>query len=173
MGKPKSTAPYDQAALEQAALRYLERYDATAERLTQVLKRGLRRWRTKGRHVTVDEGDVSALIDRYRCSGLINDERFAENLATSLQRRGTSRRGILSKLVARGVPLELAERAAMENVSDVDAARQFARKRRLIKKVAAGHADRALAALARAGFDFGLARQIIMELESDLDGHDN
>jgi regulatory protein len=139
----------------------------------------VRRAERKG---AVDVPDAERMIDelvsRYVESGLIDERRYAETLASSLRRRGASGRAIRHKLVARGVPagvvaeaLEEADRDAGD--PELDAARAFVKRRRLGQhrpaEERAARRARDLAALARAGFGFDVARRALGVEASDED----
>ncbi len=160
-------------ALERAALRYLDRFDTSAENLRRVLERTVRRVQREVEPELAERalGIIDELIERYRASGVLNDARYAENIAFGLRRKGTSRRAIAHKLAARGVGAELVDGALQSADRDSDgdaelsAARAFARRRRLgpYRKAEerAARRDRDLAALARAGFSFDVARRAL------------
>lgn len=166
--------PSEQAA-ERIALRYLERFDASAARLKQVVRRALLRQSAgaPAEQLPSDEqleAWLEALVRRYRGSGLIDDARFAANLARSLRERGASRRQILLKLSLKGVEPAVAEAAVAEldgEQTDPEwaAALRYVRRRRLGAHRAAAdrerYRQRDLAALARAGFSFDVARRAL------------
>lgn len=155
--------------LADAALAYLNRRDASRGKLRQQLERWIAR-----RGEPIETRAASALIDalllRYERSGLVNDQRVADNTLTSLRARGASTRAIRFKLAQRGVGDDNIEAAlsaerAEEPASELSAARAFVRKRRLgpyrdAEARALNH-RRDLATLARAGFDFDTARRAL------------
>ena len=176
----KPPGPVSPAWLERAALHYLERYSASTEMLRRTLARRVeRRARARGE----DPGDfapmVEATVARAVSAGLVNDARFAAARLATLRRRGTSGRGAAAKLAAKGVPREVVEgamraegeAAPKEGDAAVEerAARAYARRRRLgphrLPEMRAANRARDLAALARAGFPYDLARRV-------LDGED-
>jgi regulatory protein len=150
--------------LERAALRHLNRFETSAANLKTILMRAA--GDSLDRDVasrTIDE-----LITRYEGSGLVDDRRFAANLAGSLRRRGASRRAIEHKLHARRLKPS-AITAALESMDqdsgpngDLEAARAYARRRRLgphrPEAEREAHQHRDFAAMARAGFSFETAR---------------
>ncbi|TVR96414.1 MAG: RecX family transcriptional regulator [Rhodospirillales bacterium] len=162
-------------SLENAAAAYLQRFAASAETLRRVLLRRVRR--SAAAHGTDPEAAtamVAALIERYRRVGLIDDRAFAEGRAARLHRRGLPisriRRHLAEKGVAApdidGALAALAEADTGPSLSaDARAAFNLARRRRLgpFRPAAdrALHRDRDLAALARAGFAYALARRLI------------
>jgi len=155
------------AYLERAALAYLERYASSAENLRRVLTRKVeRRCRLRGEEPEPFLALVDDAVRRSVESGLVDDRRYAEARAASLRRRGGSARLIRAKLAAKGVEREAAAAALANDTEDAEraAADALARRRRLGPYRArdrAAHRDRDMAALARAGFSYGLARGVI------------
>lgn len=158
--------PFDRAKLEQLALAYLNRFDVSSRKLEQHL-------RTRARKLDAPP-DVSQwiaeLIARYQSSGLLNDARYAEQLASQLAARGKSSRAIAQKLAARGVTSQLSgdvlsSRKREEPEGELQAAITYARKRRLgpfralEEREQFGRKD--LAALLRQGFSFEIARKAL------------
>jgi SOS response regulatory protein OraA/RecX len=111
-------------------------------------------------------------VERYLGSGLLNDARFAKNLASQLTRRGKSSRVISQKLAMRGVPSEVASelmtaRRQDEPGAELEAALAYVRKRRLgpyrPSEARVEYRQKDLASLARQGFSFDLAKQALGE----------
>jgi regulatory protein len=176
-----------QGALEEAALRYLQRFAASSEQLRRVLIRRVKRAAMLGAENTQSvRPRIDALIERYVAAGLLDDRRFAEAQAQSLRRRGTSRHRIRQRLAAKGVAAEftdaaLADLAGHQEAGELAAAAVLVRRRRLGPYRAAGtrgeHRRKDLAALARAGFSLATARRVLgaatpEELEALLVGED-
>jgi regulatory protein len=154
----KKDAPLTERALEEAALRYLNRFDCSVEKLRKHLGALIRR---RGGDPAL-KGHVDALLERYRASGLLDDARFAENLAGRLRSRGTSRRMVIQKLRLRGIARETAETIARSVPNaDLESAVAYARRRRLgphrPEAERAANRRKDLATLARAGFDHDVA----------------
>jgi regulatory protein len=148
------------------ALGYLNRFDVSASKLRQHLATRVRRL---GGHADAATW-ISELVLRYQGSGVLDDARFARNLASQLNARGKSARAIAQKLAARGVPGDvaselMANRREQEPGAELEAARAYVRKRRLgpfrspEKREAHRHKD--LASLARQGFSFDIARKAL------------
>jgi regulatory protein len=165
--------PVTLAELEAKALAYLERFDSTASNLRAVLVRYARRAHAEGQGSTTDVlAQIDALVRRYAGSGLVDDGRYAYSLARGLRERGLSRVSILTRLHARGVAAEVAERALEQVDADtgddastnpeLGAARALVRRRRLgpLRPPAerAARRERDLAVLARAGFSYSVAK---------------
>ena len=169
---PKAKRPPNvtRAGLEASALRYLERFDCSSERLRKVLSERVAKAARAGvEAAAAAPAIIDAILQRYRENGLLNDERFAKNLSESLRGRGGSRRMIEMKLRARGVSQEVAQQT-LKNVespasSELEAAQAFARRRRLgphrKPEQREEYRRKDLMALARAGFDFDTAKRVI------------
>ena len=161
--------------LKNSALYYLQRYASSSANLKSVLMRRVRR--SSSHHGTsVEEGAelLDGVVARLEELGLLNDAAFAEAQATSLHRRGNSRRAIRMKLFQKGFGEEDIDAAIgalegeFENV-EIAAAAVSARKRRLgpyrDEEARKEFYEKDLAALARAGFSYDIAKQVV-ETES-------
>jgi regulatory protein len=158
------------AALEAAALYYLERYSSSAENLRRVLMRRIERAARAG---TIERDDgrarVDAIVARLVDRRLVDDAAYAEGRARSLSRQGRSRARIAQRLAAKGVGSDAIDAAlaglAEDGETDLAAALRFAKRRRLgpfrAAKERAERRDRDLAALGRAGFSFEIARRVV------------
>ncbi len=167
-------------SLENAALWYLTRFGTSAANLERVLARRVER---SARHHGTDreEGleNIARLIARYRRSGLLDDKAYAIARAKTLNWRGKPVRAITLALRAKGVTGDDIDEAllALEDHGgdpDMGAAARYARRRRLGPFRAAPerqeHRERDLAALARAGFGYDVARRVIgAETPGDFD----
>ena len=94
-GAPPRGRKVTAASLDNAALHYLERFASSAANLRRVLMRRVRR--SAEQHGTAPE-EGAALIARLIRSGVLDDRAYAAAKAASLQRRGTSRRGVAGRL---------------------------------------------------------------------------
>ncbi len=163
--------PPSRDVLHEAALAYLARSSATAATLGRVLDRKVSTWARKAARAARDPeavaADVSgckesidAIIARFREVGLVDDAKYAESRARSLSRAGRSRRAISAHLAAKGVDAEITRQALPNDASvELAAALAFARKRRIGPYAREANVEReakqkAIAAMARAGFDY-------------------
>jgi regulatory protein len=165
--QPKRLSP---AYLENAALGHLARYAASVAGLRRVLVRKIdRSLRVHGGDRSDAVASVDELIARLVRRGLLNDGAYAAMKARSLRAAGRSGRAIALKLRTKGVAHDLAAKTVAATAADVSedaAARIWARKRRIgpYRRDAASrgdHRQRDLAALARAGFTFSVAKRIV------------
>lgn len=167
--------PLTRQKLELMALAYVNRFDVSASKLRKHLAL---RARKAGADAAQARGWIDELLERYLSSGVLNDERFARNLAAQLGARGKSGRAIAQKLSARGVAADvtsqlMAARREQEPGAELEAARAYVRRRRLgpyrsaEERDAMRHKD--LASLARQGFSFDVARQALGPGASDAE----
>jgi|GEM_PF-2869175 regulatory protein len=164
----KEKEPLTEAGLAEAALNYLNRYDASFQGLRRVLLRKIAR---DGDRAKLTEKEVDELLLRLEGSRVIDDQRYAENLTANLRSRGASSRKIAMKLRERGIQANDADKAReTDRVSDLEAARTYARKRRLASRYNLedpAERQKALAALARQGFSFEVAVRALAPVEEE------
>ena len=167
--------PITQKYLENAASFYLERYPTTAEGLRRVLNRRVTKAKMLDAPVMDNvERAIAGIVAKFVHAGVIDDKAFAQTKARSLHRRGTSTRLTQQKLKMAGVDRDTLDKAmeALDEELDTDpaererqAAEALARRRRIgpwrPAKDRKDNRNRDLAALARAGFAYDLARKVI------------
>ncbi len=171
-----------QTRLENIAIYYLQRYASSAENLRRVLLRRA----DKALHVHGGDREeirqwIDDLVKRMIRSDVLNDLRYALGRATALRRLGRAPAKIRAQLAAKGVSQPiiddvLAETAVTDTGEDaaLEAALAYARRRRLgpfSEKPDTHDEIRAqnkkhLAALARAGFTYDVARRV-MEFDDE------
>lgn len=152
--------PLDSPSIERLALRYVERFATTRAKLATYLNGKIRQRGFDG-----TPPDTTIIAERFASAGYIDDRAFGEARARAMARRGLGARRVSGALRHAGINEDdsaaiapaIADRAA-------EAAVTFARKRR-IGPFADQPADRPtrekhIAAMIRAGHDFGLARRI-------------
>ena len=167
---PGPRAP-TRARLEARALYYLERFSTTGAHLRRVLlRRALRDAAELGLEASEVHATVDAVVAHVQSLGLIDDRVFAANRARRLALAGRSPARIRLALAEKGLS-ETAIAAAMREVTDelpdpeLAAVIAYARRRRLgpwaPAEVRADRQERDLAALARAGFSYRVARMVV------------
>lgn len=161
----RSAKPATVEHLERVALRYLERYAGTTERVRRVLARRVTQSVAEF-GTDPDEGAraIDEVLGKLRRLGYLDDARFAVARVRSLRKRGKSARAVRAALSAQGVAQDVVERALAEEEgedAELEAARAFVRRRRLgpHRPAEARDAEREkdLARLARAGFSYDVA----------------
>jgi regulatory protein len=177
----RPTKPITAKYLQNAAAFYLERYPSTAEGLRRVLNRRVRKAEIADAPIIDNvKQTIDAIVAKFVAAGVIDDKAFAQTKARALHRRGTSGRLTRQRLKLAGVDEETLDQAmaGLDQELDTDpgqrewqAAVALARRRRLgpfRQKDRKEHRTRDLAALARAGFDYALARKVIDAEERDI-----
>ncbi len=173
---PKPPKKASATFLENSALHYLGRYATSSANLRRILMRKVDR--SAHHHGTdVEEGAaaIEQLIVRFERSGLLDDASYAEARAKTLHRRGISARAIRARLMEKGVGANLIDQAILSLAggpnAEMIAAVTLARRRRLGPWRAAEDRrerfDKDLAALARAGFSYDVARRVIEAPSTD------
>jgi len=170
-GKPRrKPKPATAERLRKAALSYIDRYATSAANLHEVLMRRVRR-STRLHDTDMEEATRWAddIVADFVKRKLVDDRLYAENRAASLHRSGASRRKIEMSLKIKGVgPADIA--AALEALAESNpdaeftAACRHAQRRRLgpwRRDDREARRDRDLAAMARAGFGYRMASQVI------------
>ena len=171
--KKKRRAPrkMTQARLENIALHHLDRFASSSENLQRVLTRRVLK---SARHHDTDQEQCAAwiadLIRRYQESGLLDDPAYARAQVISHNRRGKSVRAIHALLRQKGVSADDIG-SAIEDLTkdlpdpDLAAAMAYARRRRLgpyrTREADDKAREKELAAMARSGFSYGIARRIV------------
>jgi regulatory protein len=131
-----------------------------------VLRRKVdKRCRLRGEDPSAFHSLIDEVVARAVRTGLLDDARYTEARVATLRRRGGSRRAIEAKLAAKGIDRETIAAAMEGETSDeIQAAHALARRRRLgpyRRGERSAHREKDLAAMARAGFSFGVARVVI------------
>jgi len=194
--KRKGPAKADAASLERAAYWYLERFATSRENLRRVLMRRVEKsaiaYRTDRQ---AGAETVAALIGKLSEQGLLDDAAYAEARVRTLRDQGKAARAIRWSLAQKGVAAEIigqaieaidAENETEGGDADFRAAVRYAKRRRLgpfrdpgkargkeaREENARKQKQKDLAALARAGFSYGLAEKVVCaetaaELEAD------
>lgn len=155
------------------ALYYLSRYDASSDKVRQMLLRRL----TKLKNLKEDipeqsEQWIEDVIVRLQELGYVNDERYIENQVRILSAAGKSKQFILSKLSQAGLKKEHI-RACLEknDINDLSNARRYVYKKKMgylrPQKNRADFHQKDLATLARAGFSYEIAKQALSNPSED------
>ena len=148
--------PLTEKRLENIALYYLEQFDASAEKLRQVLTRRVRRQKMQG--IVIDPKVtqwIENVIQKVTRLGYVNDTRYTENAVRRLSQSGKSARFIQQKLTADGITADEIEKHLSVD-DDLQRARVFAQKKHLGQDY-----QKDLAKLARAGFSYETAQEVL------------
>jgi regulatory protein len=165
------------AWLQRSTLHYVQRYPASVQRVRQVMVRRIER------KLKEHDGDravlfeqLDELLEDLQNRGYLNDLRQAALWLDAWHRKGLSARGLRAKLAQKGVPSEVAAQAMKEFFEqwreddpadpEYEAAENYARRRRLgpYRRHLGQRGERRqrdLAALARQGFSYLIAKKVI------------
>lgn len=179
--KPKKvTAAY----LERAALHYLGRFNSSAQNLHNVLERKVRR-RNENHALATDEqlSWISDVVTKCVGYGYVDDTRYATQRAEMLLRRGKPVRTIKQDLRHKGIPEEITTAALAQlegdepDLVDRKAAAAFVKRRRFgafrrdmggdVAQIIAKR-EKELASMARAGFGYSLANEMLNLSEDEI-----
>ncbi|MCB1562082.1 MAG: regulatory protein RecX [Alphaproteobacteria bacterium] len=167
--------------LHNAGLYYLQRFSASSGHFREVMLRKIKR----SCHAHTDQDFeacvtlLDALILRFQETGLLNDEDYARMMVRSLRQRGHSRRLILLRLGAKGLPQDLIQEQLVyldhdecedQGEAERQAALVFARKKRFGPYAADPDQNRekAMASMARAGFSYDTIQHVLSIKTEDL-----
>lgn len=178
--KQKKPRKITKARLNASALRYIQRYPGSIDRLRQALKRQVKRTERRLEETFPEAPEwIEEVIADCVSWGYLDDEKYALAYARSQARKGKGARAIQSQLNARGVDRELITNAIKSLGEDADflSACRYVRKRSFgpfRKKELAGDALRdkqrkELAALARSGFSYGVAKRALSSSRDQID----
>lgn len=163
---PREPRPIDAAQLQEMALGYAARYATTAAKLRRYLERKLRErvW------TPAEPPDIEALVARLAALGYVDDRAYAASKQRDLTARGFGTGRVRGALSAAGVSGDdvAAVLAPEDGVppNPYATAIAFARRRRFGPFARDGapnpaRRNRELAAMARAGHAFEVARRVL------------
>lgn len=170
----KITATY----LENSGKFYLERFPASTAQFRRVMTRKIDR--SCRAHADQDREEclnlLETLISRFQTIGFLDDPAYASGLRYSLTQRGYSSSRIAQTLRQKGIsPDWLQEASAREPLNpdhDWLAALRWIKKKRLGAYSTRDEGpNRSLASLARAGFEFDMARKALSLTVEETEEH--
>lgn len=168
--KRRTPRPLNAAGLEELALAYAARFATSAAKLEAYLQRKLRERGWEGRDEGEDPPDTRELVDRFAAKGYVDDESYARMRAGDLLRRGYGPRRVGQALHQAGIDERLRDEMVPGARKQREAAMALARKRRFgpyasetppQREDARKQFEKQLAAMVRAGHDFGTARFVL------------
>jgi regulatory protein len=173
--EPRAPRPIDAAQLQDMAVGYAAKYATTAAKLRRYLDRKLGERGWSGETLP----DVEGLVGRITSLGYVDDRAYAASKARDLAARGFGARRVRGALSAAGVGRDDVTAAiAPDDDEDCDetalaTAIAFARRRRFGPFARDGASTdparmrRELAAMARAGHDFAVAKRVLGAADED------
>jgi len=166
-------------SLDNIARFHLQRFATSAHNLRVVLMRSVHK-SAQFHQLDINEVEtwVDDIIKRFLKSGLLDDYVYARGKAITMMARGSSMVRIRSLLAAKGVSRSVVKKTlidlfAEDNDIALKAALKFARRRQIgpyrrAFEIERTEEKRELSILARAGFPYGIARQIVYANRNDF-----
>jgi regulatory protein len=173
--EPRAPRPIDAAQLQDMAVGYAAKYATTAAKLRRYLGRKLGERGWSGEALP----DVESLVGRITSLGYVDDRAYAASKARDLAARGFGARRVRGALSAAGVGRDdvAAVTAPDDDADGADTALAtaiaFARRRRFGPFARDGASTdparmrRELAAMARAGHDFDVAKRVLAARDAE------
>ncbi|PZP54928.1 MAG: hypothetical protein DI586_08430 [Micavibrio aeruginosavorus] len=153
---------------------YLERFPASTEQFRQVMTRKIRKSCKEHPEQSPETcfTHLEAVITKFQTLGFLNDEGYAMGLSRSLKNRGWPRNRIIMRLREKGIAVELIDATVPppepgDNIKD--AALWMKRKKLGAFATKEKAFEKALASLARAGFDYHSASKVLQMTKEEAD----
>lgn len=147
------------------ALYYLERFDASEEKVKQMFQRRVYKEKMAGNEISATiTQDIQKVIDRLKEQGYLNNDRYLENQIRLLGQAGKSMRFMIQKLKQAGFnEEEIFQQIQYAEIDDLQQAKQLVKKRKLgiYRTNTEAFYQKDLAVLARAGFSLDIAKRAL------------
>ncbi len=160
-----------QKRLYNIALYYLSRYEATTQKVQDVLQRRLMNAERRGEEVPPEaSGWIEEIIRQMVYLGYVDNNRYAQNTFRRLTQSGKSVRSVAYKLKQAGLNEDvltdlIAEQETTVSELDLNAALKLVKKRKLgiyrPQEQQSLYAQKDLAVLGRAGFSYEIAQKAL------------
>ena len=146
------------------AIYYLSKYSSSKKNLEFILKKKIRRLSDEKQNRFHLYNEIHVIIEKLEKLNLINDQVFVESKIQSLQYQAKSKNYIKQYLLQKGIDKQLIEEQISlfyENNKNLEKenALKFAKKRNLINNDQ--DYQKKLSKLARAGFSYDIAKEIL------------
>ena len=146
------------------AIYYLSKYSSSKKNLEFILKKKIRRLSNEKQIRFHLYNEIQIIIEKLEKLNLINDQVFVESKIQSLQYQAKSQNYIKQYLLQKGIDKQLIEEQISlfyENNKNLEKenALKFAKKRNLINNDQ--DYQKKLSKLARAGFSYDIAKEIL------------
>lgn len=121
------------------------------------------------------EGNISPtaaaeVIERFKELGLVDDKRYAENLAEKYLAQNFSKRQVYAKIVSKGVPSAIVNEVLKETETDeVAQIKSLIEKKYKTKIDTKENTQKTVAALMRRGFNYSAVRDALKEYKLELE----
>lgn len=178
---PKVPKRITETYLHNSGLYYIERYATSTSHFRTVMLRKVKRscLHHKDQNYEDCAKMVDELITKFERSGLLNDDLYITSMVSSYRRKGLSKRMITQKLMMKGIQSEIIQNYLSRHDeqkhedlhrAELKAAAIHCRKKKLgaYSGINAAEPEKQLARLARAGFSFDIAKNILDMTENEI-----
>ncbi len=113
---------------------------------------------------------AAEVIERFKELGLVDDKRYAENLAEKYLSQNFSKRQVYAKIVSKGVPSAVVNEVLKETETDeVAQIKSLIEKKYKTKIDTKENTQKTVAALMRRGFNYSAVRDALKEYKLELE----
>lgn len=191
--EPRPPKKITESYLHNSGLYYLQRFSSSSANFKTVMMRKV--WKSCAHHEDQDKDECEALVDKtvvkFEELELLDDAAYTRGMVTSLRRRGLSKRAIANKLRVKGIEqsetlaaLDKYEHENLRNPEEAEfiAALTMARKKHLGPFIRTDRIkpdmddeerkkefNKAMAKLARGGFQYNIVRRVFDMNLNDAD----
>jgi len=155
------------------ALFYVSQYESSVEKVRQMLNRRLRRLKMQGEEVPPEAPVwINNILQKIQDQSYVDDNRYAENQVRNLILQGKSEHFICAKLALAGIRAE-----RVKEILDAMESTEESRAKRFVERKKIGYLrprderakfwEKDMAALARAGFSYDIARSALNPSDSE------
>ena len=162
-----------ESRLMNIALFYVSQYESSVEKVRQMLNRRLRRMKMQGEEVPPEASEwIENILQKIQDKSYVDDNRYAENQVRNLMLQGKSEHFICSKLALAGISADQVKEIlnGLESTEETRAKRFVERKRLGYLRPYKDRTkfwEKDMAALARAGFSYDIARSALIDPDSE------
>ena len=156
----------DSSILLKYAINYLSKFSSSKSNLEKILKNKIRRLQVEKKEKFELYNLINPVIEQLEKNNFINDFNYCLSKCTLLIEQGKSKIYITSYLFQKGISKEII-RSIFEKIEiekpnwELVSAKIFVRKKRLLNNQ--DQKEKNLAKMARAGFNYELAKKVIAE----------
>lgn len=167
-----------EARLYNITLYYLQKFEASEMKVRAMLQKRVQKEALKEVEIPQETPQwIENIIKKVVALGYVDDERFAKNQVRNMAQAGKSRTFIINKLAQNGIDSESAKEY-MADYDETEETNETERAKKWLKKHAKGafrtkdaklFYQKDLAALARAGFSYAVAKEALQDVDASDD----
>ena len=157
----------DKINLTKYAINYLSKFSSSKANLERILKGKIRRSQIEKQEKFILYNSINNIIVKLEENNFINDFDYSSSKIRNFAQQGKSKIFIKSYFINKGVEKEIINKTLddyeLENPSwEMESAKTFIRKKRLIKKIE--NKQKNLSKMARSGFSYDISIKLLDEV---------